>query len=169
MTMKNVLQVSLRRMIIILSCIITLCSCSSNRKVGLSENKDDSNLTEIKVLKIESFKNYYFIYGKGTQNDVGYKIVSAMHSNSVVKIHSKKNEINRIEIGKIYKLRLTWISEPNLEDKNGSLLFQRCITRYPLVQICTEAGFELYQSNDIDGLEIKKKSGGLRREIKVGK
>jgi hypothetical protein len=66
-----------------------------------------------------------------------------------------KAKTNKIEVGKTYKLKLIWVSEPAPEDRVGSYLhFQRCITRFSSVKFCTETGYELYESDNLNGLDL---------------
>lgn len=70
-------------------------------------------------------------------------------------INRKKKNFKKIEVDHIYRLRLIWVSEPSPEEEKGNYMeFERCIMRLPTVKICTETGFELYKSADINGLEV---------------
>ncbi|MGV1012920.1 MAG: hypothetical protein ACOYBS_10760 [Flavobacterium sp.] len=139
--------------------ILTLIfySCVHTSAITSTSDKNDLAFTECKIIKIDRFENYYFIYAKGTKDGRGYKIISAMAPSitSYKQINKRKKDYRKIEVDGIYRLRLTWVSEPKEEDKKGNYMeFQRCIIRFPTVKICTETGFELYESTDISGLEV---------------
>ena len=156
--MEYDLIIKIKKAIVLLFTTIIFCSCGGNKNstvVHVSET-DDSSLTECKIIKIDNFKNYYLIYAKGTKNTIGYKIISAMHP-IVSSNNSKTNNVNlpKVMVGNTYRFKLTWISQPPEDKRIGNYLeFKRCIVRFPLVEICTEAGFELYEASNLRGLEI---------------
>lgn len=131
-------------------------SCGHPSAVTSTEYKNDLAFTDCKIIKIDRFENYYFIYAKGTKDGRGYKIISAMAPITYDKQKNRgKKDFRKIEVDSFYRLRLTWVSEPSEEDKKGSYMeFERCIMRFPTVKICTETGFELYESRDVSGLEV---------------
>ena len=147
---------NLNRRIIALVLMFTFARCGHTMAVNSTDYKDAISYVECKVIKIQRFENYYFIYAKGITDGRGYKIVSAMDIKPYTKGKYKNHKKNKIiKVDAILHLRLTWVSEPNEEDKQGSYMeFERCVTRFPMVKICTETGYELYESKDIKGLEV---------------
>lgn len=136
--------------------VITFYGCGHNPSVSSIEYKNDIAFVECKIIKIDSFENYYFIYAKGTKDGRGYKIISMKPMSHDKKSNSREKNFKRIEVENIYRFRLVWVSEPNEEEykKGNSMEFERCIVRFPNVKICTEIGFELYESSDINGLAV---------------
>ncbi|MDX6189495.1 hypothetical protein SGQ83_09060 [Flavobacterium sp. Fl-318] len=140
--------------------ITIFCSCGGHKNPALSpvSETDDCSLTECKIIKIDNFKNYYLIYAKGIKNNIGYKIISPIKP-IVPSTTSKTNNANlpKVMVGNTYRFKLTWISEPAKENRVMNYLdLERCIIRHPFVEICTEAGFELYEANNLQGLELHK-------------
>ncbi len=131
-------------------------NCGHPTGVTSTDYKNDIAFTDCKIIRIDRFENYYFIYAKGTKDGRGYKIISSMVPITYDKqINRREKDFKKIKVDSIYRMRLTWVSEPREEEKNGSYMeFERCIMRYPMVKICTETGFELYESIDINGLEV---------------
>lgn len=132
-------------------------SCRGYNHAMVTETRTaDSTLTQCKIIKIVNIRNYYLIYANGTKDNIGYKIISATNpilSSSNPKNKNKKK--SKIIVGNIYRFNLNWLSEPKEQDKIGNYLeFNRCIVFYPGVEICTEAGFELYEATNLSGLEI---------------
>ena len=135
--------------------IITFYSCGHNPSVTSTEYKKDIAFVECKIIKIDTFMNYYFIYTRGTKDDRGYKIISMKPMSNTKKLESRDKNFKIIEVDNIYRFRLVWVSEPKEEDKIGNYMeFERCIVRFPNVKICNEAEFELYESSDINGLVV---------------
>lgn len=136
--------------------LFTFYGCGHNPSVTSTEYKNDIAFVECKIIKIDVSINYYFIYAKGTKDGRGYKIISMKPMSPDKKHKSREKNLKRIEVDNIYRFRLVWVSEPSEQEyKEGSYMeFERCIIRYPNVKICTEAGFELYESSDISGLEV---------------
>jgi hypothetical protein len=144
-----------RRNLILFFAVITFYGCGHNPSVTSTEYKNDIAFVECKIIKIDIFKNYYFIYAKGTKDGSGYKIISMKPMSFTKKSNNIEKKLKIIEVGNIYRFRLVWVSEPNEEDKKGDYMeFERCIIRFPNVKIYTETGFELYESTDINGLEV---------------
>ena len=129
-----------------------MLSCKT--AVAQTVDKDESIFTELIVTEIKMQEGYYLIYANDSINSRRYKIISC--SNRLCNTNYVcKSKIRKIEVGKIYKLKLSWASEPAPENRVANYLeFQRCITRFPLVKLCTEAGYELYESNNLKGLDL---------------
>lgn len=125
--------------------IIILLGCKSSKSNRTTDNNTKNESTECEITKIDSIENYYIVYAKGLNNHIGYKIISRKET--------KNLNLERVKKSKIYKLKLIWVSEPSLLERKGNYLdFKRCNTYYPLVKICTEAGYELYETEDLKGL-----------------
>ena len=155
--MENNWTINFRRNIFVLVLALIFYSCGHPSVVTSTDYKNDLAFTDCKIIKIDRFENYYFlIYAKGTKDGRGYKIISAMAPITYDKqINRRKKDFKKIEVDSVYRLRLTWVSEPSQEEKKGSYMeFKRCIMRFPTVKICTETGYELYESTDISGLEV---------------
>jgi hypothetical protein len=158
--MKYKVIIKIKKAIVLLFTLTVFCSCRGHKNptvIPVSET-DDPSLTECKIIKIDNFKNYYLIYARGTKNNIGFKIISAV--NPIVPSNNPKtNNANlpKVRVDNIYRFKLTWISEPTEENKIMNYLdLKRCVIRYPLVELCTEAGFELYEAYNLRGLELHK-------------
>ena len=153
--MENDWTNSFRRNLTLFLTLITFYGCGHNRSVTSIEYKNDIAIIECKIIKIDTFMNYYFIYARGTKDGRGYKIISMKPMSQTKKSNSREKNFKRIEVDNIYNFRLVWVSKPNEEDKKGNYMeFERCIVRFPNVKICNEAEFELYESSDISGLVV---------------
>jgi hypothetical protein len=141
--------------------LISFYGCGHNPFLTSTEYKNDTAFVECKIIKIDTFMNYYFIYAKGTKDGRGYKIISMKPMSPDKKTNIRKMNFKRIEVDNIYRFRLVWVSEPSDEEykKGSSMEFERCIIRFPNVKICTETGFELYESSDINGLVLINPDG----------
>ncbi len=145
-----------RRNLTLFLAIITFYGCGHNPSVSSTEYKNDIALVECKIIKIDTYMNYYIIYARGTKDGRGYKIISMKPISQTKKSNSREKNFRRIEVNNIYNFKLVWVSEPSEEEykKGNSMEFERCIVRFPNVKICTETGFELYESTDINGLVV---------------
>jgi predicted RNA-binding protein YlxR (DUF448 family) len=154
--MENNWTIKFRRNIYVFVIALIFYSCGHLPAITSTDYKNDLAFKDCKIIKIDRFENYYFIYAKGIKDGRGYKIISAMTSITYDKQKNKrKNNFKKIEVDSIYRLRLTWVSELREEEKKGSYMeFERCVMRFPSVKICTETGFELYESRDINGLDV---------------
>lgn len=129
-----------------------MLSCKT--AVAQTLDKDESSFIELIVTEIKMQDGYYLIYANDSKNSRHYKIISC--SKRLCNInYVSKTKIEKIEVGKIYKLKLSWASEPPPENREVSAMeFQRCITRFPFVKFCTETGYELYETNNLKGLDL---------------
>ncbi|MBW2962106.1 hypothetical protein [Mesonia aestuariivivens] len=142
----------------ILFCLsLSLFSCSSlfkKNNEGVKSNRADTVnleypiLTEGKVYKIDSTKNYYLIYLKDKKTN--YKIVSSKEKNNVCE---------KIAVNEIYSFNLKNITNgKNVAESNKAfmptnyLILERCINGKNSEKICVEGDVDLYKSANLQGL-----------------
>lgn len=135
----------MKDIILILLLVVILFGCKTSK---LNIKKDDvfkRKGVECRIIKIDSIESYYIIYAESLIDHIGHKIIS--------KKEFKKSNAESVKVNNIYVFNLVWVSEPPISERKGNYLdFKRCKTFYPLVKICTEAGYELYETEDLKGL-----------------
>ena len=136
----------------VLLLLLNLLACKATS--SQIPNDDKFTSTELVIKEIKMQDGYFLIYANNLKNRNRYKIISC--SNQVCNPnYNSKPSTKKIEIGKIYKLNLSWASEPEQENKVGNYMeFESCVTRYPLKRFCTETGYELYECNNLKGLDL---------------
>ena len=128
-----------------------LLGCKSSKINQSINNSKKGESFEVEIKKIDSIEYYYIIYAKNLNNRMGYKIISKKATKSV--------GVYKIKLNDVFKFKLFWVSDPpEIEKKGNYLEFKRCKTYFPLVNICTEPGYELYETDDLIGLYLKASS-----------
>ncbi|WP_395065090.1 hypothetical protein [Flavobacterium sp.] len=128
--------------------IILFFGCKTSKLNTKNEDGFKIESVACRITNIDSIESYYIVYAETLIDHIGHKIIS--------KKEIKSSNVENIKVNNTYKFKLVWVSEPPpLERKGNYLDFRRCKIYFPLVKICTEPGYELYETDDLKGLKYK--------------